>query len=186
MLKTLDVTSSAEWHSWLEENHLREQGVWLVFHKKGAPTISYSDALDEALAFGWIDSVIKRVDDEKYVRKFSPRHPGSIWSTININRVSKLKRQGRMTKWGLAAFSKRTGELSMMEKVTQEGVVVPKDLEDALRKNDLAWRNFQGFTDGYRKKYLIWIKSAKRPETRKKRIDEAVELIARNVKNLLK
>lgn len=184
----LDVASVADWHSWLERNHLKERVVWLVFHRQGTtvPSISYDEALDEALAYGWIDSVIRKIDDERYVRKFSPRRPGSIWSKLNISRVNKLRREGRMTKWGLDAFAKRTGKISLMEKINRAGVRVPRDLEDALRKNKIAWNNFQHFTESYRKRYLIWISGAKRPETRKKRIDEAVVLIARNVKNLLK
>jgi len=100
--------------------------------------------------------------------------------------VKRLKREGRMTKWGLEASAERTGEISMMEQVNREGAIIPKDLEDALRENRIAWENFQRLTDSYRKRYLGWIKDAKRPETRKKRIRESVVLISRNVKNLLK
>lgn len=187
-METLDVASSVDWRSWLDKHHLAKTEIWLVFHRKESkfPTITYGDALDEALAYGWIDSLIRKVDDEKYVRKFTPRKPRSIWSSLNISHVNRLKKEGRMTKWGLEAFAKRTGELSQMEKVNAEGANMPHDLTDALRKNKTAWNNFQTFAPSHKKRYVIWISGAKKPETRKKRIDEAVVLISRNVKHLLK
>ena len=185
-IETFDATDPIRWREWLREHHHDGAGVWLVFYKGGKPTISYDDALDEALAYGWIDSVIRRIDDEKYVRKFSPRRPDSIWSSLNIDRVNKLRSEGRMTRWGLAAFEKRTSEVSMAEKVNAEGAKVPRDFEDALKKNKRAWENFQRMAPSHRKRYLIWLAGAKRPETRKKRISEAVNLVAENVKNLLK
>jgi uncharacterized protein YdeI (YjbR/CyaY-like superfamily) len=188
VLETLDVSRAADWNSWLRRNHLVKEGVWLVFYRKdsGRPSISYDEAVSEALAFGWIDSIIKKIDEEKFVRKFTPRRPGSVWSKYNIKRIEVLTAEGRMTKWGLGAFAKRTDEISLLERFNAEGVRIPKDLEDALRKNKRAWANFGRFTPSYRKGYLIWISEAKRPETRQKRIAEAVVLISRNVKALLK
>ena len=185
---TLEVKDPTSWRSWLRNNHQTEQGVWLVFRKKGSArkSIDYGDALDEALAYGWIDSTIRRIDDEKYVRKFTPRKPSSIWSKLNIERVERLKAEGRMTKSGLEAYGKRTGEISLLEKFNIERLKIPKDLIDALKTNRKAWDNFEKFTPSYRKRYLIWISGAKGPETRRKRIGEAVELISQNVKELLK
>jgi uncharacterized protein YdeI (YjbR/CyaY-like superfamily) len=185
-MEIFDVTDPRRWREWLQRHHLDSAGVWLVFHKGGEPTISYDDALDEALAYGWIDSVIRKIDDERYVRKFSPRRPGSIWSSLNIHRVNKLRMEGRMTRWGLAAFEKRTSEVSMLEKVNAEGAKVPRDFEEALRRNRKAWENFVRMAPSRRKRYLVWLAGAKRPETRKKRISEAVGLVADNVKDLLK
>jgi uncharacterized protein YdeI (YjbR/CyaY-like superfamily) len=187
-LKTIQVHDSRDWHSWLEKKHNKEDGVWLVFLRKGSvePSISYDDALDEALAFGWIDSLIKKVDERRFARKFTPRRPFSIWSKLNIARVEKLIREGRMTKGGLAAFQKRTPEISLLERINAEGIRIPRDFRDALRKNKVAWRNFDRFSPCYRKRYLIWISGARAPETRAKRIAEAVELVSRNVKTLLK
>ncbi len=187
-LNTLDVASVSEWHSWLKANHTEEGGVWFVFHKRGsgAGSVSYDDALDEALAWGWIDSVIRKVDDERYVRKFTPRRPGSVWSKLNIARVERLKREGRMTKWGLEAYGRRTSEISDLERVTAAGAQVPSDLEAALRKDPKAWSNFNRMAPSHRKRYLVWIAGAKRPQTRRKRVVEAVKLIGRNVRNLLK
>jgi uncharacterized protein YdeI (YjbR/CyaY-like superfamily) len=148
--------------------------------------MTYDEALDEALAYGWIDSILKKLDDSRHARKFTPRRPWSIWSRRNVERVEALKREGRMTKWGLDAFDKRTSEVSQLEKVNAEGSVVPQDLIEALRRNKRASANFEKFAPGYRKKYLVWISAAKKPETRRKRIVEAVKLISENVKDLLK
>lgn len=187
-METLDVATSADWRSWLDKHHLAKTEIWLLFHRKGSkvPSITYADALDEALTYGWIDSVIRKIDEEKYARKFTPRKPWSIWSSLNISHVNRLKKQGRMTRWGLQAFAERTGKVSQMEKINIEGAKTPSDLKEALKKNKDAWNNFQKFTPSYKKRYLIWISGAKRPETRKKRIDEAVLLISRNLTSLLK
>jgi uncharacterized protein YdeI (YjbR/CyaY-like superfamily) len=187
-LKTLQVSGPAEWRSWLEKNHDKEDGVWLVFLKKGSGerSIPYEEALDEALAFGWIDSLIKKIDERRFVRKFTPRRPWSIWSKLNIARAEKLVGEGRMTRWGLAAFKKRTQETSLLEKINAEGIRIPHDFEECLRKNKKAWENFERFSPSHRKRYLIWISSTKTHETRAMRIAEAVILISRNVKTPLK
>lgn len=187
-MKTLQVSKSSDWHSWLERNHDKEDGVWLVFLKKGSgePSISYEEALDEALAYGWIDSLIKKVDKKWFVRKFTPRRPWSIWSKLNIARVEKLIGDRRMTRWGLAAFERRTPQISLLEKINVEGIRIPPDFEDGLRRNKKAWQNFERYSPSYRKRYLIWISGAMTPQTRAKRIAEAVVLVSRNVKALLK
>jgi uncharacterized protein YdeI (YjbR/CyaY-like superfamily) len=187
-MENLDVPSASDWRSWLKGNHSSAKGVWLVFHRKdsGLPSISYDDALDEALTFGWIDSIIKKIDGRSYARKFTPRQPWSVWSSSNIARVERLKKEGRMTELGLQAFAKRTGEMSLLEKFDQKDITIPKDLNDALRKNRKAWANFERFAPSHMKRYLIWISGAKKATTRRKRIDEAVILISQNVKNLLK
>lgn len=185
-LETLDVRDAREWRDWLGRHHLDREGVLLVFHKGGTPSITYDQALDEALAYGWIDSVIRKVDDEKYTRKFTPRRPGSVWSKLNVDRVSRLTREGRMTKWGLAAFSQRTSEVSLLEQFNAGQIGTPPGFEAALKKDRKAWENYQRMAPSHRKRYFIWISGAKRQETREKRIAEAVQLLARNVKNLLK
>ena len=185
---TIEVAGAGQWHTWLKNNHLKSQGVWLVFHKKetGIHSISYDEALDWALAYGWIDSLIRKIDNRKYARKFTPRKPWSLWSTPNIDRVNRLKQDGKMTKWGLEAFAMRTSKKSLLEQFSNREVEIPKDLANALRANAKAWANFQAFSPGYRKRYLIWISGARRSETRRRRILEAVELISKNVKALLK
>ncbi|HEV2225196.1 MAG TPA: YdeI/OmpD-associated family protein [Nitrososphaerales archaeon] len=187
-MKKLRVSKPSDWRSWLEKNHDKEDGVWLVFQKKGSgvPSISYEEAVDEALAFGWIDSLIKKIDDRKYARKFTPRRPWSIWSKSNISRVEKLIGEGRMTSRGLAAFQMRTQEISLLEKINIEGVIIPSDFENALSRNKKAWKNFERFGLSNKKRYLLWISGARTPKTRAKRIAEAVILVSRNVKALMK
>jgi len=186
--ETVQVDDADKWHSWLRKNHLKSKGVWLVFQRKdtGTPSPTYDEALDWALAYGWIDSMIRKIDDQKYARKFTPRKPWSIWSSSNINRVLRLERERKMTRWGLEAFAKRTSEKSQSEKFGLQDFRIPEDLEKALRANPRAWSNFEQFTLSYRKRYLMWIGSAKRFETRQTRIREAVDLISKNVKALLK
>lgn len=184
-LETLEVEDAAQWRLWLATNH-QSHGIWLVFRKKGAKSLSYDEAVDGALAYGWIDSLVRRIDDTKYARKFTPRKPWSIWSSSNIARVKRLQGEGRMTKWGLEAFAKRTSKVSMLERFNAEGTKVPADLEEALRANAKAWSNYKKFAPSHRKRYAIWISAAKRPEARKRRITEAVDLISENVKDLLK
>ncbi|HUK79771.1 MAG TPA: YdeI/OmpD-associated family protein [Nitrososphaerales archaeon] len=185
-LLTLDARDAREWHDWLAKHHLDTDGVLLVFHKCGVPSISYGEALDVALAYGWIDSVIRRIDDARDTRKFTPRRPRSIWSKLNVDRVSKLTREGRMTKRGLTAFSQRTSEVSLLERFNAGQIGIPPGFEVALRKNRKAWANYQRMSPSHRRRYFIWISGAKKWETREKHIAEAVQLIARNVKDLLK
>ena len=186
VLEVLDVTDAKGWRAWLRSNHLAKKGVWLVFHKGGMPSITYDDALDGALAYGWIDSVIKKLDEARYARRFTPRRPGSVWSALNVGRISRLRREGRMTKWGLRAFSERSAETSSLEKFDSGELPFPKDLERALRRNNRAWANYLQMAPNHRKRYFVWVSDAKRPETRERRIAEAVRLIASNVKDLLK
>ncbi len=105
--KTFEATHRHDWRAWLEENHHRETEIWLVFYKShtGHPCVSYEDAVEEALCFGWIDSLVKRIDDDRYAQKFSPRKPGSKWSVSNRRRMAKLIREGRMTPAGLATVT---------------------------------------------------------------------------------
>ena len=187
----LDVQKANEWRLWLKKNRLKSQGVWLVYHRSGSgiPSISYEESVDEALAFGWIDSVIKRIDGERYARKFTPRRSGSIWSKSNVSRVEWLRKEGRMTELGLAAFARRTSRASLLEKFNAQGAraaEAPKDFVDALRANAQALANFQRMAPSHRKRYLLWIAGAKKAETRQKRIAEAVALVGKNVKNLMK
>jgi uncharacterized protein YdeI (YjbR/CyaY-like superfamily) len=108
-MKTLEVKGGEEWKRWLKQFHLMEREVWLVFYKKdsGKTTVTYEEAVDAALCFGWIDSAIRKMDDHRYARRFTPRKPNSDWSKSNIERLEKLKKEGKMTEWGLASFRKK-------------------------------------------------------------------------------
>jgi uncharacterized protein YdeI (YjbR/CyaY-like superfamily) len=187
-MRTLSLRGRESWHAWLSKSHRTESEVWLVFYKKHAAKqgISYQEAVDEALCFGWIDSLVKRLDEEKYAQKFTPRKTGSKWSKVNMERVRKLREQGRMTAFGLKAYDDRSKERPFAETFKTKTLEIPDDFEKALRNNKKAWRNFQDFGLSYRRNYLIWIASAKKTETRKKRINEAIALISNNVKSLLK
>jgi len=187
-MTNLQIAGRDAWRAWLQLNHLREKGIWLVFTRKhiGKPGTSYGDAVDEALCFGWIDSLVKRIDEEKYARKFTPRKPGSKWSKLNMDRMRKLRSQGRMTKFGLEAYNNRSTERPFAETFKSKKLQVPCDFEKALRRNKSAWKNFQNFGLSQQRNYLLWIAEAKKAETRSKRINEAIALIANNMRSLLK
>lgn len=134
----------------------------------------------------WIDSIIRRVDDESYMQKFTLRKPGSTWSESNLVRMKRLIDQGRVTNTGMSIYTNRSPARPDAEKLRERLLEVPSDFEAGLKRNKLAWQNFQHFPPSHRKQYLLWIMSAKRPETRQKRILEAVNMIAKGYSSLLK
>lgn len=184
----LYVTNRDEWRAWLEKNHNTKKEIWLIYYKKHTrkPTIAYDDAVEEALCFGWIDSIVKRIDDEKFTRKFTPRKDKSKWSESNKRRARKMIREGRMTKVGLALFKEPKKKKGSKVEVVKEKFIVPPDLKKALAKNKRALENFNNFAHGYKKLYILWILDAKKKETREKRIRQAIKLLAQNKKLGLK
>jgi uncharacterized protein YdeI (YjbR/CyaY-like superfamily) len=177
-----DFASAAAWRAWLADNHDVEKEAWLVICKKhaGVPGLTYIEALEEALCFGWIDGILKRVDDEKHLIRFSPRRRNSIWSELNKKRVRTLIREGRMTEAGLARIREAKANGQWHKAAQREDVtLVPPELAAALAQNEQARRNFEKLAPCYRKQFLYWIGSAKRDETREKRVAEAVTLLAR-------
>ncbi len=172
------------WREWLAENHAASPGVWLVFDKKGSGRrdLVYAEAVEEALCFGWIDSRPNKIDEHRYKQLYSPRKPKSAWSKLNKQRVEKLIDQGLMTPAGLEKIeaSKQDGSWSVLDAV--EELTVPPDLEAALTANSAARKYFTAFPTSVKKSILWWIESAKRPETRAKRVEETVTLAARNVR----
>src|SRR6184192_690748 len=142
--KTLYVTSREEWRAWLTKHYQAETEVWLIYYKKhtGQPRISYDDAVEEALCFGWIDSIVKRIDDEKFAQKFTPRRDGSKWSALNKRRLRKLVREGQMTEAGLAKVDLVTLREKATPKRSGEGVDVPRFVKRALMANAKARENF--------------------------------------------
>ena len=189
MVEELHISNRNDWRAWLSKNHACNKEVWLIYYKKhtGKPSIPYDDSVEEALCFGWIDGIIKRVDDEKCARKFMPRKGRSRWSESNKKRAEKMVREGKMTEVGMAKIeeAKKNGEWFKFH-VRPKELVVPVFIEEALRKNRKAYENFNGLAIGYRKLYVAWISSAKREETRKKRIAEAIGLLEKNEKLGLK
>ncbi len=182
---TFFAAGRAAWRAWLEKHHDSKDAVWLVFLKKHVkrPCLSYDEAVEEALCFGWIDGKMRRIDGEKHRIRFTPRRPGSVWSDLNKSRVRRLLKEGRMTPAGLAMVeeARRRGTWSRGSGKKETGRV-PPDLERALARNRKAARNFEGFAPSYRRMYIGWVLAAKREETRRKRIGVVVERSAMNRK----
>jgi uncharacterized protein YdeI (YjbR/CyaY-like superfamily) len=175
-MKNFDVGTLEQWRKWLADHHAVESEVWLVFRKRhtGRPSIAYGDAVDEALCFGWIDSLIKRLDDERYARKFTPRKPESRWSTINRKRYVQLKANGRLMPAGLSRVpTDRSGDAP---KVSLSKV--PRYIQEALRKHATAGSHFEKLAPSHRRRYVGWIDSAKQQETKLRRLQEAIRKLA--------
>lgn len=178
-MKTLLVRTVDQWRDWLDEQHASESEVWLIFHKQhtGVASIDYKDALDEALCFGWVDSLVKRLDERRYALKFTPRRADSRWSTANRKRYAALKASGRLKPAGLEraptgrGYGPRPPRLSMPSKL-------PPYIEAALRKHPAALRHFEALPASQRRRYFGWIESAKREETKRRRLEEAIRLLS--------
>lgn len=179
-LPLIEFADRAGWRAWLDRNSESSQGVWLAIGKKGNPITSlmYEDAVEEAVRFNWIDSMAQALDDARYRQMFTPRKPGSEWSRSNKERVQRLTEAGMMTPIALAAVeaAKADGSWSALDDV--EDLVVPDDLAAALDAEPEAAANFASFTDSARKAILYWIATAKREETRARRIGKTVEAVA--------
>lgn len=188
-MKQLYVTNRDQWREWLSGHYATESGIWLIFYKKktSKPTIGYEAAVEEALCFGWIDSIIKRVDAKKYARKFTPRKDNSNWSALNKKRADKMIKQGKMTYFGLAKIqtAKKTGlwDQDCRPKISFE---IPPEFAKALAGNKKAKENFDKLATSYRRHYIGWITVAKRAETKKRRIDESMALLEKGEKLGLK
>lgn len=175
------VETRAEWRAWLERNH-ESKGAWLVSWKKatGRPFVAYSETVDEALCFGWIDSRRNKLDEERAMQLFTPRRPKSPWSRINREKVARLSAQGLMAPAGMRMVerAKANGSWTVSDEV--EDVITPPDLAAALAEDEAARGFFERFPDSSKKAILWWIKTAKRPETRAGRIAETVSAAAQN------
>ena len=172
--KTLDVQTLEQWRSWLADHHDSESEVWLVFHKRhtGRPSIAYQDALDEALCFGWVDSLIKRLDDARYARKFTPRKADSKWSAVNRKHYARLKAGGRLKPPGL----NRAPTDRSYDKPPAPSTI-PAYIQEALQRTPTARRHFESLAPSYRRNYIGWIDSAKQQETKMRRLQEAINLL---------
>jgi len=180
-MEQLYVESLSEWGAWLQENRVSSPGVWLVFYKKGSgkPALTYEEAIEEALCHGWIDSIIKKVDAECYLRKFTPRNDDSRWSDLNKKRVEKLIHENRMTEYGLAKveIAKKNGAWDTPDQPRIQ-FEMPGEFQQAMEINIKAREFFNSLTKTEQKQYITWIASAKRSETREKRIKESLDLLA--------
>ncbi len=185
-MKQLHISTRGKWRKWLAENHNKEPcGIWLVFYRKetGRGSLEYEEALEEALCFGWIDSILKKLDDARYCRKFTPRKDTSQWSPSNRRRVAELMKKGAMTEFGLAKIeaAKRCGNWEMDARPVIK-LEVPEELSEALARNKKAKAFFEKLAPTYRKQFIGWIVTAKRPETRLKRLKESLVLLGRGEK----
>lgn len=182
-LELLHVTSRREWRAWLKGHHASSPGVWLVRHKAhtGIQSILYDDMVREALCFGWIDSLVKRLDADRYAVKVTPRKPTSKWSQLNRTRWMELKDAGLLTPAGLA--SAPTNSTYPPRPVIPE---LPGYIAKALKANPSAWKFFRELAPTYRRNFVVWIHMAKQPETRARRIRESISLLAAGKKLGLK
>lgn len=184
-MEQLFVASLSEWKIWLQEHSDSSQGVWLVFYKKqnGKSSMTYEEAVEEALCFGWIDSIIRKIDEESYVRKFSPRKDDSKWSALNKKRVEKLTREKRMTVAGIekVEFAKQNGQWDQPDQPRIQ-FEMPAEFQAALDLYPKARDFFTTLTKTDQKQFITWIASAKRSETCEKRIKESIELLEKGQK----
>jgi uncharacterized protein YdeI (YjbR/CyaY-like superfamily) len=177
-VKQQHFATRAAWRAWLKKHHAAEPGLSMVFYKP-AKGITYVEAVEEALCFGWIDSTIRRLDDRRYVRKFTPRASTGHWAASNLRRMRRLKREGRMTAAGLAKLEKG---VRAYVPLMQRRIAIPPDLRRALARNAKARENFERLAPSYRRHYVAWIATAKKDETRARRLRQALALLAKNKK----
>lgn len=175
--------SSAELRRWFARHHAQARDLWVGYWKVGSgePSISWPESVDEALCVGWIDGVRKRLDDRRYVIRFTPRKTTSVWSAVNIARVQALEAEGRMGGAGRAAFAARREHRSGIYSFEQRSVELPQAYAKLLRANRAAWRDFQSRAPSYRKAVMWWIVSAKQEATRQRRLARLIELAAQGL-----
>jgi uncharacterized protein YdeI (YjbR/CyaY-like superfamily) len=181
MAKPRFFKTPADFRRWLERNHAKETELLVGFYKvdSGKPSITWPQSVDEALCFGWIDGVRRSVDDISYSIRFTPRKPRSNWSTVNIKRATELSAAGLMAPAGLAAFERRDEKLSEVYAYERKSAALPADAEKKFKADKKAWENFSKMPPGYRRLVSHWVGSAKREETREKRLAELIALSRR-------
>ena len=178
--KTLYVENREKWHSWLLKNHKTESEIWLIYYykKTGKPRISYDDAVMEALCFGWIDSILKKIDTERFAQRFSPRKPKSELSQMNKERICELIKEKKMTEWGMKAiahvFNEKTDKT--------DNFIIPLDILKKLKANKDAWEYFQKMPSSYQRIRIAYIESRKRQSINmyKKSLDHFIGMTAKN------
>jgi uncharacterized protein YdeI (YjbR/CyaY-like superfamily) len=182
--ETFCPSSPADWRAWLQAHHETHQSIWLIYHKKhtGVPSLTWSQAVDEALCFGWIDSQAKPIDADKYMQFFCRRKPTSAWSKVNKEKIIRLTAAGLMASAGLARIeaAKQNGSWSLLDEV--EELIIPADLAAALQTRPGASGFFESLSKTDKRNMLQWLVLAKRPETRQKRLAEIAELAGQQLK----
>jgi uncharacterized protein YdeI (YjbR/CyaY-like superfamily) len=184
-LETIYCKNRDEWRLWLDKYHNKSDVIWLIYYKKHTreETVVYNEAVEEALCYGWIDSIIKRIDEQTYMQKYTPRKKNSKWSLVNKKRVEKLIKEGKMTPSGIEQvdIAKKNG---MWEKAysSKKDLEMPAFFEKELKKNEVAFKNFISLAKSYQNQYLGWILSAQREEPRQKRTKTVIERCEKNQK----
>lgn len=177
--KTLYVSDRKAWRAWLSKNHSGENEIWLIYYRKssGKPRIPYNDSVEEALCFGWIDGIVKKIDEEKFAQRFSPRRRGSVLSQANKERIRKLILEKKMKKAGLAAVSHAYRPAS-----DHDGFIVPKEILNAIRKNPSAWKHFQKLPESYKRVRIAYIVDRRRhgEEQFRKSLENFIRHTAKN------
>lgn len=194
-LEYIHFKNKDDFHRWLQNNYDKSPGIWMVFYKKHThlESVKYEDALDKALCFGWIDSIIKRMDNDTYARKFTPRTDTTKWSDVNKRKVIALIKSGRMNESGLKKIDiyLKTGKVDwsigvpIIEK-KKIAVDIPDFILKSFSQNETALMNFNKLSVACKRQYILWITSAKKSETIQKRINEAIGLLTENKKLGLK
>lgn len=176
--KTLYVTNRKQWRSWLAKNHNKEKEIWLIYYRKssGKKRIPYNDSVEEALCYGWIDSILKRIDEQKFAQRFSPRRTNSVLSQLNKERIHRLIEKKKMTVKGLNAVKHVFDHSSKNSKCT-----IKDDILRLLKEDKTTWENFQKFPESYKRIRIEWIEGARtRPELFKKRLEYFLKMTAKN------
>jgi uncharacterized protein YdeI (YjbR/CyaY-like superfamily) len=175
ILITLDVRTRGEWRKWLTKHHASSPGIWLLRHKQhtGVTSMPYEDLVSEALCFGWVDSLVKRLDENRYSIKVTPRKPTSKWSALNRSRWRALHAAGLLAAPGLAA-APTANRYAPKPKIPK----LPAYIATAFKTDPRAWNFFQGLSAGNRRDFVVWIHTAKRPETRERRMRESIALLS--------
>lgn len=183
-VQTFHAKSRKEWRKWLEKNHSTEKSVWLIIYKKESeiPSVYYSEAVEEALCFGWIDSKPNKRNEDSYYQFFAKRNPKSNWSKVNKAKIAKLIEKGLMQSAGLEMIeiAKENGTWTALDEV--ENLIIPDDLQELFSDNKTAFENWERFPPSSKRGILEWILNAKKPETRQKRIEETVSLAERDIR----
>lgn len=183
-MKELYFKKNFEWREWLSKNYNSSKGVYLIFYKvsSGIPSMRWEEAVRVALCYGWIDSTVKKIDEEQRRQLFSPRNPKSVWSKLNKSHIEDLIAQQLMHESGLIKIelAKKDGFWTALDSV--DNLIIPEDLQLEFDNNPTAFQNYNSFAVSYKKGYLYWLNSGKRKATREKRIAEIIKLCKANIK----
>ena len=177
--------SRSEFRKWLEKNHAKQKELWILFYKVHTKkkSIRYAEAVEESLCFGWIDGIVKRIDDEKHAQRYTPRNPKSIWSKVNKERAEEMIEQGKMTESGLSKIkeAKKSGWWQKAYTTSRGDYAMSEEMKHVLMSDKAAWTNFQNFSTGAQNTYIFYVNYAKREETKKKRIQIVLERSKKNM-----